>query len=434
MAMDLLQRADSAIAGGHINVMRFPEDRRLAINYGRGARLFDFDGRVFVDYLLGSGPMILGHAREEVVEAVKRQVERGSSFYSITAPTVELAERVIELNASAEVVRFCSTGTEATMFALRLARAATGRSAILKFEGAFHGGNDYALMSLSPQQALSFPRAEPSSKGIPAVLEPEVLVAPFNDIEATGNIIKDNANRIAAIIVEPVQRAIPPQPGFLEELHAMTRRHGIVLIFDEVVTGFRVAPGGAQELYGVSPDLATYGKILGGGHPTAAVGGSREIMSQIDGSVFMSGTLSGNPVAATAGLATLDVLSKPGTYEYLTDLGDRMRSGLTAVLRQRGLPACAIGVGPVFQLFFRSEAPQNYRECSDSLDRPSRELATFMFDHGVLFTGNKGYLSTEHTTEDVDEFISLAGAWADKFDAHRGKAQRSTDDKREVTR
>jgi glutamate-1-semialdehyde 2,1-aminomutase len=298
------------------------------------------------------------------------------------------------------------------MFALRLARAATGRDAVLKFEGGFHGNNDYALMSLTPQRALAFPVAEPSSAGIPAVLEAEVLIAPFNDVDTTRAIVEQYAGRLAAIIVEPVQRAIIPAPGFLESLRTLADHHGIVLVFDEVVTGFRLALGGAQEFYGVVPDLAAYGKILGGGYPLAAVAGRREIMDGAAQGTYVSGTLSGNPVASAAGLATLKVLSENGGFDHLHHLGARMRAGVEDALRRNGHVARVIGVGPVFQICFRESPPTDYRQAKDAAAAPLQRLTSYLLEHGIFYTGKKGYLSLVHTEEDVDRVIELIGDWA----------------------
>ncbi len=295
------------------------------------------------------------------------------------------------------------------MFALRIARAATGRVAVLKFEGAFHGNHDAALMSLTPTGPPAYPAAEPSSAGIPPSAVADVLIAPFNDLAATTTIVDENAARLAAIIVEPVQRIIEPAPGFLEGLRALCDRHGIVLVFDEVVTGFRLAPGGAQERYGVLPDLCALGKVLGGGLPLAAVAGSASLMAEAAGTgsaaAYVSGTLSGNPLAAAAGLATLEVLDDAGTYTRLDTAGARLASGLAAALADAGHIAVVPQVGPIFGVVFAANPPRSYRDLAAGAKEPLVALAAGLIDRGFLFTGGKGYLSLAHSDEDIDRFV-----------------------------
>jgi glutamate-1-semialdehyde 2,1-aminomutase len=309
------------------------------------------------------------------------------------------------------------------MFALRLARAATGRDAVLKFEGGFHGNNDYALMSPTPQERRPYPLAEPASLGIPDVLEDQVLIAPFNDLDTTERIVSENQGRLAAIIVEPMQRAFEPVPGFLEGLRRLADRHGMVLIFDEVVTGFRLALGGAQEYYGVVPDLATYGKILGGGYPLAMVGGKRTLMDALvsapsEPGVYVSGTLSGNPVAAAAGLATIDVLSRGDAYSRLTAVGKRLRREIEAAFKAADIPASVIGAGPMFQIVLSATAPRNYRELAATSSAGVSLISQHMIDSGVLFTGRKGYVSLAHTDEDI---ASTLAAFENCASALRGR-------------
>src|SRR5438046_6563954 len=275
---DLLQRAARVLPGGVLGSHRSGPGLEFVVREGRGAYLWDMSGRRYLDYLLGSGPMRLGHAHPAVVEAVQRQMERGTSYFVVNEPAIRLAEEIVAAVPCAEQVRYTSSGAEATFFALRVARAYRKRDKIMKFEGGYHGGHDYALMSVAPRSPKAFPAATPDSAGIPHVLEGEVLIAPYNDLATVEALLAVYADELAAVIVEPFQRLIPPQRGFLEGLRTLTRRHGIPLIFDEVVTGFRFAYGGAQEYYGVVPDLAAYGKIIGGGFPLAAVCGRREIM------------------------------------------------------------------------------------------------------------------------------------------------------------
>jgi glutamate-1-semialdehyde 2,1-aminomutase len=405
-------RLDRAFPGGRINKLVLPGGRRLVIHRGNGARLVDHTGREFVDYLLSSGPLILGHNHPHVVEALHRQVELGTTFHLASEPTLALAERVIDLVPCAEQLRYCSSGSEATMFALRLARAATGRDAVLKFEGAFHGNHDAALMSLTPTRPPAFPHPERSSTGIPAAAETDVLIAPFNDLATAERIVSGHADRLAAVMVEPVQRVISPTPGFLEGLRALCDRYGIVLVFDEVVTGFRLAPGGAQERFGVIPDVCALGKILGGGLPLAAVAGSIAVMQTAAGTgstaAYVSGTLSGNPLAAAAGLATLDVLQQPGTYARLDAMAERISRGLAAAIADAGLTAVVPAVGPIFSVLFTPGMPVDYRGLAAADRELAAGLSGGLIDRGFLYTGTKGYLSLAHSDEEIDRTVEAA--------------------------
>ena len=291
---NLAARARAVLpAGGFGNF-----DADIFIREGRGSRVIDENGREFIDYLISSGPMILGHGHPEVNEAIREQLDRGMTFFANNSAGVELAEKICRTTACADQLRYVSTGGEADMYAMRLARAHTGRSRILKFEGGYHGMSAEALMSLAPTRLQNFPRPVPDSAGIPETVEDGILVAPFNDADFAASLIDEHADDIAGVIVEPLQRLIPPAPGFLEALREKTRQHGIVLIFDEVVTGFRLAYGSAQEAYGVTPDLCTLGKIIGGGLPLAAIAGREDIMRHFDkdavgaeGFTFQIGTL-----------------------------------------------------------------------------------------------------------------------------------------------
>lgn len=410
----LVEAAERVIVGGRLNQLVWPRGNKPVMVAGRGSRIWDADGRELVDYMLGSGPLVLGHAHPRVVEAVRHQAALGSTYYALSAPAIELAERVVERVPCAELVQFCSTGGEATLYALRLARAATGRDAILKFEGAYHGANDYALMSLYPTGEPDYPSPEPSSAGIPRALDREVLVVPFNDVEAVTTAVAANADRLAAIIVEPVQRTIEPQPGFLETLRTLANRYGIVLVFDEVVTGFRLAPGGAQERYRVTPDIAALGKILGGGYPLAAVAGRREIMTLADHErrgqsnyAFISGTMNGNALAATAGMTTLDILDEAGMYERLDAVGERLRAGLAAACADAGVPAHVLGVGPLFQVVFTDEAPTDYRSLKAADAGLMRRIASKLYAAGLFVSAEKGYVSLAHSDEELDHAAEL---------------------------
>lgn len=408
--------AEALLPGGSVTALRLPGGARPVIVRGAGSHLWDTAGHEYLDYLLGSGPLILGHAHPEVVDAVARQATLGSAYYTISEPVLELAWRIVQQVPCAQMVQFCGSGMEATFYALRIARAATGRPAVLKFEGGFHGANDYALMSLGPSGPPDYPRPEPDSAGIPPAVRQDVLVAPYNDLDVVARIVREHASQLAAILVEPYQRVIEPVPGFLPGLRRLADEHGLILIFDEVVTGFRFGPGGAQQRYGVTPDLACLGKVIGGGYPLAAVAGPSGLIGLTDAArrgqadyVYMSGTLNGNPVAAAAGNATLDVLDRPGSYERLFAAGERMRAGLATVLRSAGVPAQVLGVGPLFQVVISGIPVRDYRSLQLADQARMKGIAQHLLAKGHFLTGQKGYLSLAHTDAEIDATVSAFG-------------------------
>lgn len=414
----LLEIAARRLPGGVLGTYRFPPELAFVVERGQGSKIYDVSGREYVDYLLGSGPMILGHAHPAVVAAVSEQLSKGTTYFLLNEPAVLLAEELCRAIPCAEQIRFTSTGSEATFFALRLARAYRKRDKILKFEGGFHGSHDYALMSFTPKSPKAFPTPMPDSAGIPHVLEGEVLVAPFNDLATTEALLAVYADQLAAVIIEPFQRVIPPQKGFLQGLRTLTKRYEIPLIFDEVVTGFRFAYGGAQEYYGVVPDLAAYGKIIGGGFPLAAVCGREAIMRSMDPSlegtpdyVAHVGTLNGNPVAAVAGLATLAELRKPGTYARLFRTGAMLRDGFTDLVRRSGLPAQVMGEAPLFDVFFTDQPITDYRSTLTSDQALLKAFNHECLKRGVLKGSQKFYVSLAHTEADVERSLeAFAGA------------------------
>jgi glutamate-1-semialdehyde 2,1-aminomutase len=347
---------------------------------------------------------------------VSAQLARGTTFYLLTEEAIRLAERICKLAPCAEQVRFTSTGNEAVTFALRLARAYRKRDTILKFEGGFHGVGDYAQYSVTPKGEPNYPHARPESAGVPKVLDQTVLIAPFNDLETTGRIIAEHADELAAVIVEPLQRSIVPKPGFLQGVRQITRDHGIPMVLDEVVTGFRLAPGGAQEYYEVECDLASYGKAVSGGYPLAAVAGRAEIMALCDPRrsrepdyVQISGTLSGNPVAATAGLATLDVLARPGTYDRLRTIGNQVRDGLIEIGRCVGLPLLAPGEASVFQPVISEHGATDARSLARQDAKATYAFGVELVREGILMNpGSKMYVSTVHDERDVARTLEAA--------------------------
>lgn len=416
----LLETAQRYLPGGVLGTSRFPPELAFVVKRAQGSKLWDVSGREYIDYLLGSGPMILGHAHPAVVQAVAEQLAKGTTYFLVNEPIVYLAEELCRAIPCAEQIRFTSTGSEATFFALRLARAYRKRDKIMKFEGGFHGSHDYSLMSFTPPSPKAFPAPLPDSAGIPHVLEGEVLIAPFNDLATTEALLAVYADQLAAVIVEPFQRILPPQKGFLQGLRALTQRYGIPLVFDEVVTGFRFAYGGAQEYYGVVPDLAAHGKIIGGGFPLAAVSGREAIMRCMDPSlegqpeyVAHIGTLNGNPVAAVAGLATLAELRKPGTYARLFRIGALLRDGLADLVKRSGLPAQVTGEAPLFDLFFTDHPITDYRSTLTADQARLKAFNAECLKRGILKGTQKFYVSLAHTEADVARTLeAFAGALA----------------------
>ena len=389
----------------------------IILRSGQGSRVWDESGNEYIDYLIGSGPMFAGHAHPRVTAAVREQIELGSTFFANNRYAIELAEAIADAVPCAEQVRFVSSGTEADAYAMRLARAFRGRDKILKFEGGYHGMSDTGLQSLAPKRPGNFPRPVPDSAGIPAGVGDEVLVAPYNDLDAVANLIREHRGEIAGVIVEPVQRIIPPVEGFLEGLRELTREHDVVLIFDEVVTGFRMAYGGAQEYYGITPDLCTLGKACGGGYPLAAIAGREEIMALFDASragegrfLFQIGTLSGNPIAAVAGLATLEVLREPGTYERVNAMGARLMEGFAERLREHGFTATVLGVPACFEAVFAPGPITDYRGTLRGDASVGRRLNELLLERGIIKGETKYYLSIAHTDEDVRQTFDT---WSD---------------------
>jgi glutamate-1-semialdehyde 2,1-aminomutase len=423
---DYLRLAHALLPGGAVSTAAPPDDAAFVVERAQGSHLWDVDGRSYVDYVIGSGPMLLGHAHPEVVAAVQAQVARGTTFFTLNRQVLELAELLVDAIPCAEQVRFVGSGTEATFHALRVARAATGREKILKFEGGYHGNHDYSMIGGTPTDPPPFPAAQPDSAGIPRAVQDTVLVAPFNDAETATGIITDHRDELAAVIVEPFQRAIPPVPGFLAALRATCRRLGIVLIFDEVVTGFRFAWGGAQERYGVVPDLATYGKVIAGGYAGGAIAGSRDLLSYADparqsAGAAMTGTLSGNPVSAVAGLATLRVLQRERAtiYPRLAGYGERLAKRLVEAFTARGIAVQAPGEGPIFQIYAQSTPIRDYRDTLQANGAVWSAFCREMVRNGVFMNGGKVYCSAAHSEDDLAATLAAAERALDTIAAAR---------------
>ena len=408
---DLVEQARRVLPGGSFGNM----PAEVILKAGRGGHIYDEAGKEYVDFLLGSGPMFIGHAHPEVTAAVQAQVPLGTTFFGNNRHGIALAEAIVDAVPCAEQVRFVCSGTEADLYAMRAARAFRKRDKILKFEGGYHGMSDYALVSLAPKNPGNFPRGTLDSAGIPKSVADEMVVAAFNDIDMVRSLIEEQKDELAGVIVEPFQRLIPPKPGFLQALREVTAEHGIPLIFDEVVTGFRFAYGGAQEYYGVTPDLCTLGKIVGGGFALAAIAGRADIMKHFDrlamtdeDFIFQVGTLSGNPVAAVAGLATLEVLKRPGTYEGVFANGRRLMETLSELLKKHGFKAQVIGEPPLFDIIFTDQPVKDYR---DTLKADTAILKRFnqaLRARGIMKGDSKYYVSVAHTQADIDHTI---GAW-----------------------
>ena len=393
-------------------------DPSIMITSGEGAYVEAADGTRYIDYLIGSGPMILGHGHPEVLDAVHSQLDKGMTFFANNPAGIELAEEIIKAVPSAEQLRYVSSGGEADMYAMRLARAYTGRDKILKFEGGYHGMSAEAQMSLAPAQLVNFPAPVPDSAGIPQSVSEEMLIAPFNDEAFVESLVAEYANEIACIIVEPLQRLIPPAPGFLACLRKICDKHGILLVFDEVVTGFRFDYGGAQTLYGVTPDITTLGKIIGGGFPLAALVASTEIMAHFDkakvgaeGFLMQLGTLSGNPVASVAGLKTLEILRRPGTYETLRSTGQKLMDMMHNNLRDFGIPHQIVGDPTLFDVVFTDHDVRNYRDVKNSNAAQTALFNKILRENGILKSPGKLYAHLAITDTELDrtnEAVKLA--------------------------
>ena len=384
-------------------------DHSIIIARGEGSHVWDEDGVEYIDYLIGSGPMLVGHGHPEVLEAVLQQLPQGMTFFANNARGIELADAICEAVPCCEQVRFVTSGGEADMYALRLARAYTGKTKILKFEGGYHGMSAEAQMSLAPNHQVNFPQAVPDSAGIPASVRDEMLIAPFNDLAAVETLLSEHDD-IAAIIVEPLQRIIPPQPGFLAGLRALCDAHHVLLIFDEIVTGFRLAYGGAQERYGVTPDICTLGKIIGGGFPLAALGASREIMKHFDKAVvggdkwlMQLGTLSGNPVASVAGLKTMEILRRPGQYEALRKTGKRLQDMQSEKLHKAGIAHQIVGDETLFDVLFTQNSCTDYRSTKHAEAERAGLYNLTLRQHGILKSPSKLYPSLAITDADLDQ-------------------------------
>ncbi|MBJ6752731.1 glutamate-1-semialdehyde 2,1-aminomutase [Geomonas anaerohicana] len=412
----LFQQALKSIPGGvnsPVRAFRSVGSDPLFIKSASGPMIFDEDGNGYIDYVGSWGPMIVGHCHPKVVDAIKKAAESGASFGAPTELEITLAEMVIKAVPSIEMVRMVSSGTEATMSAIRLSRGYTGRDNILKFSGCYHGHSDSLLVKAGSGLATF---GVPDSPGVPADLAKHTLTATYNDLDSVRALVAANKGTIACVIVEPVagnMGTVPPQEGFLEGLREICTEEGIVLIFDEVMSGFRVAYGGAQERFGITPDLTTLGKIIGGGLPVGAFGGKKEIMSQLSpaGGVYQAGTLSGNPLAMTAGIETLKLLQEPGFYEKLEEKSKFVAEGIAKAAKDAGFPLYSTRVGSMFCGFFSKEPVYNWDSAAKC---DTKAFATYfrgMLEEGVYLACSQfetAFVGAAHTEKDLEKTIAAA--------------------------
>ncbi|MDZ4858721.1 MAG: glutamate-1-semialdehyde 2,1-aminomutase [Candidatus Hydrogenedentes bacterium] len=417
-SQQLWQEANRVLVGGvnsPVRAFKGVGGDPFFVASGKGARIRDVDGNELIDYVLSWGPLVLGHAHPRVVDAVRIALENGSSFGIPTEAEVRLAERIIRLVPSIEKVRLVNSGTEATMSAIRLARGYTGRDLIIKIEGCYHGHADGLLV-----KAGSGPTTlgVPTSPGVPSQYASCTLTMPFNDLDAAHAVFATHGDRIAAVILEPVagnMGVIAPDPGYLDGLRNMTKGNGALLIFDEVMTGFRVALGGAQSLYNVTPDLTVLGKVIGGGLPVGAYGGPAEIMNNMSpaGPIYQAGTLSGNPLAMAAGIATLDALDDLGVFNNITKSMETLCHGLGALAREAGVPVYQAQVGSMASMFFHEGPVRNYSDATASDTKRYARFFWSMLEHGVYLAPSQYeamFMSTAHGHREIDQTLTAAKA------------------------
>ncbi len=413
---ELFERAQKFIPGGvnsPVRAFRSVGGTPRFLTRGKGPRVWDVEGKEYIDYVCSWGPLLHGHAHPSIIQAVQASVERGLSFGAPTELEVDFAEKLTQLLPSLEMVRLTSSGTEATMSAIRLARGFTGRNLIVKFEGCYHGHGD-ALLVKAGSGALTF--GQPDSGGVPSEVAAQTLVLEYNHMGQLEELFSTRGNQIAAVIVEPVagnMNMVLPRPGFLSKLRELTTAHGSVLIFDEVMTGFRVALGGAQSLYGIRPDLTTLGKVIGGGMPLAAFGGRRDIMEYLApiGPVYQAGTLSGNPVAVTAGLVNLQLATVDGLYERLGEMTRTLTEGIVEMGRNAGYAMSTCSLGGMFGLYFRERLPNTLTEVMESDRFTFNAFFQGMLEEGIYFAPSAfeaGFVSTVHTSVELDHTLSAA--------------------------
>ncbi len=409
----LFERAQKSIPGGvnsPVRAFKSVDASPIFFTHGRGSKLHDVDGNEFIDYVGSWGPLILGYGHPIIVSAIREEAQRATSFGAPTELEIELAEKIVQMVPSIEMVRLVNSGTEATMSAIRLARGFTGRSKIIKFTGCYHGhGDSFLIQAGSGATTLGVPNSPGVTQGTIA----DTLLADYNSLNSVESLVQQNPGEIAAVIVEPVagnMGVIPPADGFLEGLRTITRQNNILLIFDEVMTGFRLAAGGAQERYGVVPDLTTLGKIIGGGLPVGAYGGKKEIMEQVapSGPVYQAGTLSGNPLAVRAGLETLRIIGEKGFYQKLEEKAQLLEKGIGENIRKLGAPLYTTRVGSMSCIFFTSEKVVDYSSATKSDTKKFAQYFRLMLEEGVYLAPSQfeaAFISHAHTQDDLEKTV-----------------------------
>ncbi len=418
----LFERAEGILPGGLLGRDGLPKDVRFVARRGKGPRIYDVEGRSYVDYLAGAGALILGHCHPDVVRAVARQAEAGSVFFSlIHEPVLDLAEEIVSAVACAEKLIFTTTGSEATLYAMRFARAFKKRNRVLKFEGGYHGNHDFAMMNAATPVRTNYPQARADFGGVADTVADSALVAPYNDLDITRQIVREHRAELAAIIVDPCQRGgVFPEADFLPGLRRIATENDVLLIFDEVITGFRLAYGGAQEYFGVVPDLASLGKIVGGGLALGAVVGPAEIIDLADPSrhdpddyVLINGTLHATPLAVAASLATLRELKKPGVYERLNAWTDDLRREMTKVLRHHSVPALVTGIGSFWHIVFADKPNRNHVDSLAADNASLKEFDKVLIRNGVhLLPGGRRVATCAHGAAELEDTLRAADAAA----------------------
>ncbi len=402
---NLYERAKKVLVGGVNSPVRAMKPYPFFTSHAKGSKIYDVDGNEYIDYCLAYGPLILGHAYDYVVDKIKEQAEKGTAYGTPTEQEIILAEKVVKHVPSAEMVRFVNSGTEATMSAIRLARGYTGRKKIIKIEGAFHGAHDYVLVKAGSGATT---HGVPTSAGVPEDTTKNTILAPFNNEEAIEKIVKREGDDIACIILEPIMGnagLILPKDGYLKFLREITEENGILLIFDEVITGFRVSMGGAQEFYNVVPDITTLGKVLGGGLPIGAIAGKREIMENFSpmGKVYQAGTFNGNPMSMTSGIATLEVLERENVHEKINKLGEKIANELRSITDYY-----VSNLGSMFQIFFTNEEVYDYATAQKSDAEKFLQFQRILMKKGVFFPPSQfetNFISYAHSDEDLEKTI-----------------------------
>lgn len=411
--------AEKVLPGAGLAIYSNPDDIRFVVHKGEGAMLQDVEGNWYIDYSMAASVNILGHAHPALQAAIADQCTRGHlHFGNLNEPVIELSQELVNAIPCAEMVVYGTTGSEANAYALRLARAFTGRQKVMKFEGAYHGAHDYSAISTFGGGVTNYPQGIPDGAGIPEAVRDTVLVSPFNDIEAARRIMAEYHKDLAAITIEPVQRNLPPVPGFLEGLRELCDEYGVLLIFDEVISGFRLAYGGAQEYFGVIPDLAAYGKIIGGGVALSAVAGPAEIIGQANPRrraepdyVFVNGTHCGNPLAAATGLAALAELRKPGVYDRLNGQAESLRQEAQKLFDRHGMPVLSYGVASFWNILFRDGVPTSHADMVAGDMASSRDFDFELVRQGLyVLPINRRYLSVAHDDAIIEETLRRVDA------------------------